>query len=133
MSLQRPLDPSEVDRGLEQLALSIVETCVRNTALEDLHAGRFPRSVSGDHSDVRVVTPYGDIAWTEVSRISDAEMKTLMVEIVDRVFTYLNFPEAMTGLRSSTAAWDRPKLDEAIMKRVRRLRASDDHTGQTPY
>lgn len=108
-------------RDLERFTLSLVETCVRNTQLEDLHAGRFPVSATGDWSDVTVVTPDGDIPWTEVSRISDVEMKALMIEIVDRLYTYLTYPEAQGDVRTATAAWDRPKLDTNMMKRVLRL------------
>ncbi|MDB5421496.1 MAG: hypothetical protein JWR59_1443, partial [Brevundimonas sp.] len=64
-----------------------------------------------------------DIAWTELSRISDAEMKTLMIEVVDRVFTLLSFPQAFDDLRTGTGGWDRPKLDANLMKRVRRTQA----------
>lgn len=107
-------------RDTERLALAIVETCVRNTGLETLHAGTFPRSAVGDYTDVTVATPYGDIPWTEVSRISDDEMKALMIEVVDRVFTYLSFPEELAGVRTATGAWDRPRLNADLMKTVRR-------------
>lgn len=107
-------------RDTERLALTIVETCVRNTGLETLHAGTFPRSAVGDYTDVTVATPYGDIPWTEVSRISDDEMKALMIEVVDRVFTYLSFPEELAGVRTATGAWDRPRLNADLMKTVRR-------------
>ena len=108
---------------LKRLTLSLVETCFRNTMLEDLHAGRTPRSAAGDYSDVVVLTPDGEIPWTEVSRISDEEMKTLMIECVDRVFTWLTYPEAMVGIATATQGWDRPKLSPDLMKRVRRLQA----------
>jgi hypothetical protein len=107
--------------SLERLALALVETCVRNTQLEDLHAGVVPRSAVGDFSDVTVVTPYGDIPWGNLSRISDPEMKALMTEIVDRVFTFLQYPEDLTKL-GGAARWDRPKLDAALMRTVRRRR-----------
>lgn len=107
-------------RDTERLALAMVETCVRNTGLEILHAGTFPRSAAGDYTDVTVATPYGDIPWTEVSRISDDEMKALMIEVVDRVFTYLSFPEELAGVRTATGAWDRPRLNADLMKTVRR-------------
>lgn len=117
-------DLTDGDRSnLERLTLTLVETCVRNTGLEDLHAGRLPSSATGDFSDVRVVTPNGDIAWTELSRISDSEMKSLMIEVVDRVFTLLSFPQAFDDLRAGTGGWDRPKLDVNLMKRVRRIQA----------
>ena len=81
---------------LEQFVLRLAETCVRNTALEVLHAGRFPRSASGAYSDVRVVTPDGDIPWTEVSRLSDPEMEALMIEVTTRLYTCFAHPEAST-------------------------------------
>jgi hypothetical protein len=34
---------------------------VRNSMLKDLHSGIFPKSKTGDLSDVKVVTPYGEI------------------------------------------------------------------------
>jgi len=51
-------------RNLARSAKSLVELCVRNTSLEDLHAGIFPGSETGDYSDVKVVTPYGEIPWS---------------------------------------------------------------------
>ena len=105
-------------RLLAMAARSIAEICVRNSYLEDLHAGTFPDSCAGDYSDVKVVSPYGEIPWNDVSRISDAEMKALMVEVVNRVFTYLSYPDELAGLRSS-AQWDPPCLDEALMRTVR--------------
>lgn len=115
-------DPEIGGGDLESLVLPLVETCVRNTGLESLHAGRFPQSSTGDYTDVRVSTPAGDIPWTEVSRISDEEMKALMIEVVDRLYTCLRHPEVLDGLRTATANWNRPKLDDNLMKRVDRLR-----------
>ena len=67
--------PTEFDPE-EAFAVALAETAVRNnTPLEDLHAGTFPSSKTGDYSDVRVVTPYGEIPWNAVSRLSDEEMK----------------------------------------------------------
>ncbi len=71
-------------RDLTRLAQTLVEVCVRNSGIEDLHAGTFPDLQRGDFSDVKVVSPYGEIPWTDLSRISDEEMKRLMIEIVDR-------------------------------------------------
>jgi hypothetical protein len=110
-------------RRLEIVAKALTETCVRNTQLEGLHAGAFPDSVAGDFSDVRVVTPYGEIPWTRLSRISDEEMKALMIEVVDRVFTFLSYPEDL-GVLGPAAHWNRPRLDPALMKTVRRRRSA---------
>lgn len=122
MPIERSGDGDE-DRDLQRLTLALVETCVRNTRLEDLHAGRTPRSVTGDYSDVTVMTPDGAIPWTEVSRITDEEMKSLMIEVTNRLYTCLGVPEALDGLRTSTGRWDPPKLDANLMRRVERIRA----------
>lgn len=110
-------------RKREIFAMALVETCVRNSRLEELHAGVTPDSATGDYSDVKVVSPYGEIPWTQLSRISDEEMKALMIEIVDRVFTFMSYPEDLVTL-GGAARWNRPRLDPALMKTVRRRRAT---------
>ncbi len=109
-------------RDLEFVAKALVETCMRNSELENLHAGIFPSSESGDFGDVKVVTPYGEIPWPQLSRISDAEMKVLMIDVVDRVFTYLRYPEELARL-GGAARWDRPKLHPDMMRAIRRRSA----------
>jgi hypothetical protein len=116
--------PPSQRRTNEFLAKSLVETCVRNsTCLEDLHSGVFPSSATGDYSDVKVVSPYGEIPWNRLGRISDEEMKSLMIEVVDRVFTYLTYLEELTMLsRTARDKWQRPRLDRDLMETVRRER-----------
>lgn len=109
-------------RRLETWAKAIVETGVRDTQIEDLHAGVWPTTETGDYSDVKVVTPDGDIPWAAPSRISDEEMKALMIEVVDRVFTVLRYPEELMALRAAER-WNRPRLDPHLMKTVRLRRA----------
>jgi hypothetical protein len=72
--------------------MTLANACVRNS-LEHLHARIFPSSESGDFNDVKVVSPYGEIPWNQVGRISDAEMKELMITVVNRVFKFLLNPE----------------------------------------
>jgi hypothetical protein len=48
------------DLVLQRLAKLIVEQGFRNR-LEDIHAGTFPSSKSGDGTDIKVVSPYGEI------------------------------------------------------------------------
>lgn len=117
-------------RKLEVITLALVETCVRNTQLEDLHAGSFPGSATGDYSDVKVVTPFGEIPWTNLSRISDPEMKALMIEIVDRVFTFLQYPEDLARL-GAAINWNLPQLDGNLMRSVQRRAASRSHDDDT--
>ena len=111
------------------LAKSIAVLCVRNTFLEDLHSGTTPSSPSGDYSDVKVVTPYGEIPWSKLSRLSDEEMKRLMKEIVDKIYTYLcrmeepDFLEAFLRLGHLYASrWDQPQMEEGFVLPAKRLR-----------
>lgn len=81
----------------KRLAKAMAVQCFRNTKLEDFHAGTFPSSQTGDYSDVKVVSPFGEIPWNRVSRISDEEMKALMLDVVERcdrmLSTLLSDPE----------------------------------------
>jgi hypothetical protein len=121
---------NDSDKALAaQLAKAIAVLCARNTFLEDLHSGISPSSRSGGYSDVKVVTPFGEIPWHNVSRISDAEMKRLMKEIVDKLFTFLcrqddpAFLEAFLRLGAMYAArWDEPKLVEDFVLPAQRGR-----------
>jgi hypothetical protein len=120
----------DTDQALAALlAKSIASLCVRNTFLEDLHAGTTPSSRSGDYTDVKVVTPYGEIPWRSLSRISDEEMKRLMKEIVDKLYTFLcrqedpEFLEAFLALgRRYAARWDEPRMEEGFVLPAKRRR-----------
>src|ERR1700730_1228033 len=72
-----------------KLAKAMAVLCVRHTFLEDLHAGKSAISRTGDYSDVKVVTPDREIPWNELSRISDDEMKKLIKQIVNKLYTVL--------------------------------------------
>src|SRR5215475_10263798 len=69
---------------LQRLAKYLAQQCFRNTMLEDLHAGITPNSQTGDYSDVSVRSPYGQIPWSRLSRLSDQEMKALMIDVVNK-------------------------------------------------
>jgi hypothetical protein len=73
----------------KRLAKLMARECFRNSKLEDFHAGAFPSSQADDYSDVKVVSPYGEIAWNNLSRLNDAEMKTLMIDVVNRCDRFL--------------------------------------------
>jgi ligand-binding SRPBCC domain-containing protein len=45
----------------------------------------------GDYSDVKVVSPFGEISWAKVSRLSDEEMKALMIDVVNHSYAFLSF------------------------------------------
>ena len=59
----------------KRLAKLMAHDCFRNTKLEDFHSGKYPSSKTGDYSDVKVVSPFGEIPWKELSRLSDEETK----------------------------------------------------------
>jgi hypothetical protein len=81
------LATNSVLRG--RLAKLIALESFRNSELEDLHAGKFPSSQIGDYSDVEFVSPYGEIAWNDLSRLDDDEMKALMIDVVNRCDQFL--------------------------------------------
>jgi hypothetical protein len=103
-----------------RMALSMAVYCVRNTFLENLHAGIAPSSKAGDYSDVKVVSPYGEIPWRRLSRFDDNEMRTLMKEVVNKIYTVLlrmDDPDFIDGLkrwgRLFVRNWDEPQDLEA--------------------
>jgi hypothetical protein len=59
------LKRNSVLRG--RLAKLFALECFRNSKLEDLHTGKSPSSKTDDYSDVKVVTPYGEIPWNNLS------------------------------------------------------------------
>ena len=101
-----PNDP-DLQEAMEKMAKAFAVLAVRNTFLEDLHAGIVPHSETGDGSDIMVTDAIGQkISWTEVSRFNDEEMKVLMKQVVDRLYTCLlhMFDPAM-----------QPTLDRALL------------------
>jgi hypothetical protein len=96
---------------------------VRHTFLEDLHAGERVESKAGDFSDVKVLTPAGEIPWNEISRISQQEMKMLMTQVVNKLFTVLmslEDEEAMDLVfrrgHDYTHHWDGPEFLPTFLK-----------------
>ena len=96
---------------MKRLAKLIALECFRNSKLEDLHAGIYPSSQSGDYSDVKVVTPYGEISWERLGRFSDDEMKVLMIDVVDRCYEFLS---EILDHRSAAAIIERLKLRDPL-------------------
>ena len=103
----------------KRLAKYIVQRCVRNSVLEDLHAGIVPDSKAGDYSDVVVSTPHGQIPWSRLSRFNDVEMKALMIDVVNKTYRTLTVlfddrlgGELIKGLaqRDPLPRWNEPTL-----------------------
>lgn len=112
------------DEATAMLAKAIALHAFRNP-LEDLHAGITPSSKTGDYSDVKVVTPYGEIPWNRLSRISDDEMKVLMIDVVSRLFTLLvglddKYLQASISVlsRPEITKWDEPSIRTAFKEGI---------------
>ena len=109
--------------------------CFRNTMLEDIHARIEPVSHTGDFSDVVVIDANGRrIPWPEVSRIGNDEMRDLMLQVVNRLYTYQvkaddpHFVVMMDRALAEAWQWDEPELDEAIVSGIERSRRrAEDH------
>ena len=84
MNSQQLAEPATNNVLRGRLAKLMALECFRNSELENLHASKLPSSQTGDYSDVKIVSPYGEIAWNDVARLDDDEMKTLMIDVVDR-------------------------------------------------
>lgn len=105
-----------------RLAKAMAMTCVRNSVLEDFHAGKVPVSHSGDYTDVFVTDADGnEIPWSEVSRINDDEMRDLMRDVVNRLFTF-HLHADDPGLQAeiekwmvAAGKWDEPEVDRAML------------------
>jgi hypothetical protein len=106
-----------------RLAKALAVLCVWHTVLEDLHAGDPVLSKAGDYSDVKVLTPDGEIPWNEVSRISQQEMKRLMKQVVNKLYTVLMSLEHEEAMRlvfrrgdDYTQHWDDPEFLPTFLK-----------------
>lgn len=80
---------------------------VRNTELEAIHSGITPSTKTGDYSDVKVVTPYGEIEWKKVSRISDKEMRKLMLDVEKKIFHVLEKIPKLEKQAGSSEAFEK--------------------------
>ena len=113
------------ERIAANLSKIMAMICIRNTRLEDLHAGAQPVTLTGDYSDVSVVDGTGQaIPWPQVSHIDDAQMAALMREIVNRLFTFhmrrddQSFRDHLDRWMTASNKWDNPTLDTAILDAV---------------
>ncbi len=107
-----------------KLARTMAMLCVRNTHLETIHAGRTPVTRTGDWSDVAVVDADGNrIAWTDVSHISDDEMRDLMQDIVNRLYTFhlcADDPKLQAEIEKRMTVvgkWSEPEIDHRMIGR----------------
>lgn len=108
-----------------KMAKTLAMMCVRNTGLETLHAGVVPVTHAGDYSDVRVIDADGrEIGWNAVSHLDDDQMRALMKEIVNRLYTFNisiddhEFRDQVDRWARLADRWDEPDEDIALFQRV---------------
>jgi hypothetical protein len=114
----------EEEQVAATLAKAMAMICVRNSMLEDLHAGPAPVTKTGDYSDVFVVDADGNrIPWRDVSRFDDDEMRDLMRQVVNRLYTFQvcfaepPFQALINKWLGVASRWDEPVLDERLAGR----------------
>lgn len=116
------MNPAVKERIAASLAKVMAMMCVRNTGLEALHAGTVPVTETGDYSDVFVLDAEGRrIPWAEVSHLDDDQMRDLMREIVNRLYTFHVSCDDPEFLRLAdqwmtvAGKWDEPELDRKFL------------------
>ena len=97
MNIETAREISSNPEVMKRLAKYLAQKCFRNTVLEDLHAGTIPDSQTGDYTDVVVRSPYGEIPWPRLSRLSDEEMKALMIDVVNKTYRTLTVFDNQLG------------------------------------
>ncbi len=107
--------------------------CFRNTILEDIHYGIHPVTHTGDFSDVVVIDANGRrIPWTEVAHIEQDEMRELMRQIVNRLYTVnlkagdMDFLGMLDWAAMEAGKWDEPELDEVTIRNLERRRKRNE-------
>jgi hypothetical protein len=118
----RSMNKEDKKRIAARLARTTAMLCVRNTQLETLHDGLTPVTRTGGYSDVSVHDADGRrIPWSEVSRIDENEMRALMQEIANRLYTF-HICADEPGLRveidrwmAVASRWDEPDIDHRMI------------------
>lgn len=112
-----------------RLAKVMAMMCVRNTRLEDLHAGPVPVTRTGDYSDVVILDADGRrIPWLEASHIDDGQMRDLMSQIVNRLYTFHlkcddpQFQNEIDRWMTVAGKWDDPELDQRFVRMIKQGR-----------
>lgn len=100
--------------------------CVIQSRLEIRHWGLSPISKTGDYSDIVLVVAEGRRPpWPEVSRFDQDEMRDLIRETVNKIYTFVvkvedpRFFAWRDFARPQNYEWNRPMLDWALMHSVK--------------
>ncbi len=116
------MNDADKKRIAAKLARILAMLCVRNTKREDLYAGIAPVSKTGEYSDVVVIdAERRKIPWTEVSHLDDETMRTLMRQIVNRLYTFHlmaddpGLRETIDRWAAAAGTWDDPEIDQGLL------------------
>ena len=116
---------TDEDRVAARLAKLMAMICVRNTGIEKLHAGTVPVSHTGDYSDVFITDADGrQIPWPDASHLDDDQMRSLMRQIVDRLYTFYlkaddpGFRDHLDRWLTLAERWDEPQVDDAFLATI---------------
>ncbi len=119
------MNAADEKRIAAMMAKTLAIMCVRNTGLETLHAGIVPVTHAGDYSDVRVIDADGrEIGWNDASHLDDNQMRALMKEIVNRVFTFYisiddeEFRDRVDRWARVAYRWDEPDNDIEFFRKL---------------
>ena len=122
-----PMNEDAEERIAAHLAKTMAMMCVRNTMLEDIHAGLTPVTRTGDYSDVMVIDADGrKIPWPKVSHFDDDAMRDLMRQVVNRLYSFQllagdpGFQKWIARWETVARKWDEPELDAGFLKAVDR-------------
>ncbi|MBH1974082.1 MAG: hypothetical protein I8H94_03295, partial [Rhodobacteraceae bacterium] len=81
---------------------------------------------TGDYSDVVVLDAEGrKIPWAEVSHVDDDQMRALMSEIVNRIYTFhvscddQEFLAQTERWMAVAGKWDEPELDRKFLGAIK--------------
>ena len=119
------MNAADEKRIAAMMAKTLAMMCVRNTELETLHSGIVPVTHAGDYSDVRVIDADGrEIAWNDVSHLDDDQMRSLMKEIVNRLYTFNisiddpDFRNSVDRWARIAERWDKPDPDLEFFRKL---------------
>ena len=122
------------ESNINRNAIALTHFAFRNGPIEDIHAGTAVLSKTGDFSDVKVVTPYGEIPWNNLSRITDEEMKKLNKFMVNRLAVYHKLIAAgefeklgiiMQFDYLCGSDWDEPEIDGDLKALLQHVEAGE--------
>ena len=102
---------------LEVMFCEFLVGCIRNSKIENIHSGKEVRTKTGDYSDVKIVTPYGELAWNEVSKISQEEMREIKDNVRKSIQNFIATAKEEYGIDinfDKNSVWTK-KIEEYIL------------------